>query len=293
MLQVSKGGYRTSSSTAITTFSDNYREPGFNQLEPLVFDFLEADRIYILIRKRVDLTETLFADIKEEDFVQTDVTPIVVDSTNNESIPASIQPVSYDGFGAADQHLLLLVITNCFDINSPSSRVKSMDCFIQDQNDFIRFRVRVGDSGKAFHYLVIDNNNFSNRSTYSISGLEAVVKVGGATDVYMLFSPYAYLKESFNNDFDFSYPLESVYYTRQKTFNDEGFYFSIDSTNNPSFLDNIGLVNVPGYDKACVLLVDKHIYQYLQFLRSEAYIRIKVTGKISGSVDYFKVYLVQ
>lgn len=289
MLQVSKGGYRTSS-TAITTFSDNYREPGFNQLEPLVFDFPEADRIYILIRKRSDSIGNSFEVIDKEDFI-----PIVVDSTNNESVPASMQLVSYDGFGIDDPYssTLLLVITNCFDINFPSSRVKSMDCFIQDQNDFIRFRVRVGDSGKAFHYLVIDNNNFSNRSTYSISGLEAVVKVGGATDVYMLFSPYAYLTESFNNDFDFSYPLESVYYTRQKTFNDEGFYFSIDSTNNPSFLDNLGLVNVPGYDKACVLLVDKHIYQYLKLLRSEAYIKIKVTGKISGSVDYFKVYLVQ
>jgi hypothetical protein len=310
MLQVSLGGHRLASTTEITMFDDNYQEPGFIKIEPLIMSLPEADRIYILIRQRADVTGSTFSELGIADLTPTitdstnnESVPTITDSTNNESVPAIIDIVSYDNFGIDDPYdsTLLLIITNCFSISSPTNRVRSMDCFIKHTNgDFIRFRVNVGDSGKLFHYLIIDNNDFANRGTSTMSGLEAVVKVGGSTDIYMLVSPYAYLKESTNGQGDFSYPIDSVYYTRQSTFNDEDFEFSIDrdqcfvdNASLNSFLSNIQIINVPSYSKTGVLLIDKYIYNYLTSLRTEAYITIKVIGKVSGLIDYFKIYLVQ
>lgn len=306
MLQVSMGGYFKSPDKELTNvYTPAYYEPGFlSSSEPLVFTFPEADRIFILIRKRADNSGNSFTQLVPSNFDSylsgTKLTSniVVTDSTKNALVPAHIDINNVSNWIDSSLYSpVVLVITNCFNIITPSPRVRAMDCFIRDNSDgdFICFRVLCGDSNKLFNFLVIDSNNLQNRNVFSSAGREAVIKVGGNSDNYLLFSPYAYLKEVEDGQGDFSYPFESIYYKRQEAYNDEGYNFSIDNSYHmtDSFIaDNISVFNALGYDKAGVLMVDKYIYQYLSIMRKEVFIDIKVVGKVSGNIDYFRVYLV-
>lgn len=309
MLQVSLGGYLNSENTDPTVFTPVYYEPGFlSTMEPLVFSVPESDQIYILIRKRSDSTGDNFTQLVPSDFEPYSPSSItgdessynlrVIDTTNNQPVPAYVQVNPYLNWNDREDYSpLVLVITHCFNLVTPSARVRSIDCFIRypDDGSFIRFRITTSDSSRLFSYLIIDSNNLQDRPTFSASSRESIIKIGGNTDNYLLFSPYAFLKEVDNGQGDFSYPLESIYYQRQESYNDEGFVFSIDDsyiTTKPWIYDNISVFNVPGYDKACVVLIDKNIYRYLTLMRDEVFISIKVVGKSSENIDNFKVYLV-
>jgi len=302
MLQVAIGGYRT----APASFNDShfetnpaYKEPSFLALsEPLVFSSTpECDQLFVLVRKRADLTSSTFTSINPSD-----LSIVVTDATNGQIVPASLVANTsgssyyhsgWNNTGSRTFTPVIGVITNSLNYSNPVTRVRALDVMIKEVGDtaFIRFRILILDSDKLFHFINIDVDNIAGRSTFSAASRQAVIRIGGASDTYMIFSPYAYLRETTKDNSDFSYPIDSIYYQRQKTFNDEGFIFSIEYKNHSWLLDNISLINVPHYDKAAILLVDKHIYSDFAQSVTSAFITIKVYGKISEQIDYFKVYL--
>jgi hypothetical protein len=307
MFQVAIGGYNTSPNTFdLATFIDpaTYREPGGVGSfigEPLTFSDIDVcDQLYLLIRKRGSVEGTF----EEIDYENLSIS--VTDVTNGMSVPAFIT-INSSSFYHADWNgdssvegdgglfnPVIGVITNCFNYLSPVSRIRAMDCMIKEivGTDFIYFRLLVNDTGKNFNYIIVDVNNMSSRENFSSQSREAIIKMGSATDLYMLFSPYAYLKEVDSSaKYDFSYPLGSVYYKRQETFNNEGYEFSLVFPSHSWISENMSLINVPGCDKAAAVLIDKHIFKYLATVDSTPSINFKITGKTSEIVDYFKVYL--
>jgi len=259
------------------TFSLSYYEPGFNLLSPLEFEFPRCDRLSLSIRKRADDTETLFNSIPYDTFEVT-----VIDPTNGETIPHTLENDT--------ETTLVLTITNAITLNNPTVRVRVIDVYVKDNaNDFIKFRVLVDDQDKSFHYIFVDTNDISGRNSVTVQGRDIYVTVKASSDHYVLFSPYAYLKESTISDYDLSYPLNTVFYTRQDTYNNEDYFFSISSYSHAFIGDVVSVMNVPLYHKAGVLLVDNRIYKDIIEAGINPYVEIAVVGELSGISDVFKI----
>ena len=290
MLQVSLGGYKNIRENQLV-YDDNpvYYEPGFNIMSPLEIEVPEADQIYTLIRKRTNGAGTVFGAI-----TASELTIEVKDVTTGESIPATITSNTYNTSWNPESQVKIGLITNCIDVNNPTTRVRVLDCFIKDTtiNDFINFRLLVSDSNKSFYYIAVDSSNINNRSVFSAFGKEAHLNINEDSDIYLLFSPFAYLKEVTKKEkTDFSYPLNSIFYQRQGVYSKEDFDFSIYNYSSSQIIDNISLVNVPYYKKAAVLLIDNHLYDSLldTSLNQSSYISIKVVGVLSGIEEIFRV----
>lgn len=290
MLQVAYGGsVVTEDGSYVYDYEDMpvYYEPGFNLIEPLVISSITADVIYILLRKRIDSTGNSFEDISLSDIEAT-----VIDSTNGESLQFSIvdanNGIYYGGWDidSSEYSPLVIAIQSEIDLKNPIRKVRVIDCCVRDKNDndFICFRIIENDSTGFFHYLHIETEKMSNRKKYTSIGNDIYVKIGYDSDGYILFSPYNYLKEVSNSyDKDFSYPLNTVFYKRQYSYNDEEYDFEIISYNR-GFLQNVvSLMNVPNFHKAAIVLIDKYLYAELSNNADvSSYIVVKATGKSSG-----------
>jgi hypothetical protein len=277
------------------TLVDNpiYYEPGFNLMSPLEIESSKADYIYLLVRKRSDGTGSIFEEILTDNLTFT-----AKDATNGEPLITQIElnnlNTSWDPpHPLVDpEDLILLTIENQLDPSDPSLRVRIMDCYIKDTSDntFLSFRVTVNSDNEIyFYYIPVERSNISDRNTFSAASREAFVKMSGASDFYILFSPYAWLKEDTKDKADFSYPENSIYYRRQKTYNEEDFTYSLVAYNYSFVPDLISVMNVPGYRKAGIILVDNLLYRNLIEQQSSAYADISIVGELSGIVDTFKV----
>lgn len=293
MYQVAVGGYYDASE-GIDQFYDNpvYYEPGFRPMEPLILDVVEADRIYILVRKRLNAAETDF-----DSLVTSNLIVEATDATNGENVPAVIYDNNIHDEWNTDPSFtpLVLYLDAGLDINNPVMKVRTIDCTITDitDNTFISFRVNVPDSGLYFHYIIADIYRLDERYSFTAVGREAYVPVSDKGDSYILFSPFAYLSETNKESSDFSYPLNSVYYKRQQTYNNEDFYFTLGSTNYNFVLDQISLINVPNFRKVAVLHVDSNMYSKLQQTGAVAYVNVVVRGEMSDYEDTFKINFIR
>ena len=157
----------------------------------------------------------------------------------------------------------------------------------------ISFRVTVSDDGNFFHYIPFYINDLKSRYSNTAIGRQAYFKVKNNTDGYILFSPYAYLVEVEKDDINvsFSYPLESIYYKRQETYNDESFYFEISAYSHSFVEEGVSLINIPSYQKAAVLHIDSYMYTKLVELGDNAFVDISIQGILSGIVDTFRIFL--
>lgn len=290
MLQVAYGGYYEPGE-GVTQFVGDpvYYEPGFNIMTPLELQGSKSDYFYLLLRKRANADGTDFSEV-----VPSNLSISVSDATTGDGLITNLTTNTvypdWDVNPSAIAPLVLRVV-NTFDSATPTISVRILDIYIRDttDNDFITLRVLINDEGRYFHYIPVGTNTISSRNTFTIIGREAYVKLNGATDHYVLFSPYAYLAESSKEDSDFSYPLDSVFYKRQKTYNDEGFSYSIGSYSH-SFVPNvISLMNVPGYSKAAVILIDRVCYNHLLEEGENASVTISIDGELSGMSDEFTV----
>ncbi|MHA1470755.1 MAG: hypothetical protein ACTSSP_09375, partial [Candidatus Asgardarchaeia archaeon] len=269
--------------------SPNYYEPGFNIMFPLEITSPKADRFYILIRKRLDEAETQWEDIQVTDFSIS-----VTDASNGEDVEYSLITNSvYGGWNddPSGSVPLVLDVINSIDLSNPTVRVRAIDCYIRDttDNDFIKFRVLVNDEDKYFHYIPVKVTDITNRSTYTSVGRDVYVRIESSSDYYVLFSPYAYLAEAAESQSDFSYPLNSIFYKRQTTFNDENYSFSISSYSHSFIQEVISVMNVPNFHKAGVILIDNIRYKYLISGGENAYVDIAISGQLSGISDTFRV----
>jgi hypothetical protein len=293
MLQVALGGYYLIS-TATSQLDDNpvYYEPGFNWMYPLERDVPLCDQIYMLIRKRSNAGGTTFYSLSATNF---DIT--VTDVSNNESIPSSIHTNSmHSHWNSTSPSYTPLVasIINSISLTDEITRVRVMDCYIKDKtdNDFISFRLSVSDANKYFSYIPVATGDMYDRHVYSAFGRSSLVKMDNSSDYYILVSPYAYIQEVSSSDkYDFSYPVECVYYKRQKTYNDEDFDFSLGVTSNDFLSDNISIMNIPGYEKVCVVHIDCYVYKKLQEIGDTAYFYVNIVGRLSEISDSFQIVL--
>jgi len=189
------------------------------------------------------------------------------------------------------------VITNTFDIEGSTARVVSMDTFISDNNDnaFIKLRVSVSDIGRLFYSIPLYTDKLGDRSKNSAAGTQSYFTADASYDGYVLFSPYSSFNEVEENSdvISFSYPLESIFYRRQKSYNDEDFNFNISSYSHSFVIDNVSLINIPGYRKMAALHVDANIHKELSNIATNAFINIDSEGTLSGVTDTFRVNFIR
>ena len=293
MFQVALGGY---SLTSVGAFFDDvpiYSEPGFTIMSPLEIEVSKCDIFYILVRKRSDTSGSQF-----ESLTVSNLTATVKDATNGVDIPSRLTVNDIYGIWDSDPSVffpLVLKIDNNINVDNINSRVRILDCYISDNtdNEFISFRTTINEDDNFFHYMPFYTSELKNRYSNTAIGRQAYFKVKNSTDGYMLFSPYAYLVEVEKDDINvsFSYPLESIYYKRQDTYNNEGFYFEISAYSHSFVEEGVSLINVPNYQKAAVLHVDSYLYTKLVELGDNAFVDISIQGILSGIIDTFRIFL--
>ena len=297
MLQAAFGGYYLIEDGRFE-YVDNlvYYEPGFNIMFPLEIQGPVSDEFYILLRKRSNNTGIVFDNISYGDFEET-----ISDATTGESVPYTLSDntlnLSWNNLPSSNPSSFaspfVLKITNVESLTNPVNRIRAIDCSIKyiTYNNFINFRVLIDDDSQSFHYIPIETNNLANRNTFTANGRDIYVSLNETTDHYILFSPYAYLKEVDEDESDFSYPIGSIFYRRQNTSNKENYLFSINAYSHSYIPDVISLLNVPGYHKAAVVLVDRMAYTHLALQGENAYLDISVIGELSGISDTFRINL--
>ncbi len=293
MLQAAFGGYFLVEGD-LTVFVENptYYESGFNIMSPLEISSPTADRIYILIRKRTDSLGSLSGTLDPNV-----ISANVVDATNDQSLPVLIFVNDINELwdvDPSDYTPLVIQIDNQLNIDNPRLKVRVIDCSIKDttDNSFINFRITVdndNDSSQYFHYIPVNRKTLVNRNTFTAFGREAYVTLSSDSDSYVLFSPYAWLKETTKGRSHFSYPQDSIYYERQDTFNKEDFDFSLSSWSHSFIEDQLSIMNIPGYKKAGIVVVDNMLYNHIVEEGSNVNATISVTGELSGISDTFKI----
>jgi len=280
MLQASMGDMllQLTGGDVTDTFSELYYEPGFNIMSPLEFEFPRCDRLSLKLKKRANEDGSSFSNINS-----TDMSLTVIDPTNGRSIPYTLSDEEDDQ--------LLLTIINALTLNDPVVRARSIDVYIKDttDDDFIIFRILVNDQHKYFHYIFISSNRMTDRNFLSAQGRDIYVTVNASSNYYLLFSPYAYLKESTSSEANFSYPLNTIFYKRQDSYNNEDYSFSMSSYSHTFVNNTVSIMNVPSYSKVGVLLVDNKLYKDIIEMGVNPYVEIAVVGEISGISDIFKV----
>jgi hypothetical protein len=250
--------------------------------------------LYLILRRRADIYGDSFDNIIPGQF-EASITDATTGNTVN-SIITNIDDDTYhyeswdDNPSVSDK--VIVVINNGMLIDTPTRRVRTLDCVIKDttDNSFIVFRIFIADSNLIFSYINIKNKYINDRPTISSQGTEVVIKVDGKTDQYLLLSPFAYLEETEEDSSNFSYPLGSIFYKRQQSKNREDFRFEIISYNYSPLLYNLSFFNIIGYQKVGVLLIDKNLYQDIQGLSENVYVDLRVTGLLSEISQTFRVF---
>ena len=290
MLQAAFGGYYLiESNSRVLVENPVYYEPGFNLMSPLEISSPEADRLYILVRKRVNTSGTIFN-------TSTNISAIVTDVTNGENLNVIVSDNNlYPAWNVEDPSSnspILMTITNQVDTVNNLLKVRTIDCHVKDisDNSSIDFRITVDDTNQYFHYISVDRKRISDRNTFSATVRQAYVQLNSTSDFYVLFSMSAWLKETTKNNADFSYPQDSIFYQRQDTYNNEDYSFEISTYSHSFISDLVSVMQIPSYDKVGILLIDNLLYKYVvEQQNSDFYIDILVEGQLSGITDTFRV----
>ena len=187
---------------------------------------------------------------------------------------------------------IVITIDNTPIIEKASTRIRLMDCLLLDKisNDFIRFRIAVEDSGKLFHYIALDHANIKDRETSSSGVRITSVNVNVKGDTHIILSPFSSFRESTNDISDFSYPLETVYYKRQSVYNNEDFYCDFQCS-DPEITPYLSIIPVYKYHKVWVLIITRHIADYMSTLTQVPFIDVTASGIISEITDTLRIYL--
>jgi len=141
--------------------------------------------------------------------------------------------------------------------------------------------------------LPINTNAISDRKTFSYVGRQSYLNIDGKGDVYVLLSPYAYIKETSKESADFSYPLDSIYYKLQNGSNQEGFSYNISSVSHDFVSNNVSISSVPQYRKTGLLLIDKYLYTTMSGVSDSIFLNVQTVGDYSEILDTFKINLVR
>lgn len=256
----------------------SYREPGFTQMSPLELEFPKSDQVAVKLRKRDGVGG--YSNISKATMEFT-----VVDPTNGQSIPY----IAADNGSAR----IDLTVTNALNLllTNAAVRVRVIDVNVRDtdDDDFITFRIIIDDDDRLLNYIFVDTNSMVERNASSSQGDDIYVSTKSGSDNYLLFSPYASIKETTSAKADFSYPLSTIFYKRQESYNNEDYSYSISLYSDTSMRSVVSLMNIPGYHKAGVLLIDNKMYTDILERGVNPYIDIAVVGELSGYSDTFRI----
>lgn len=278
MLQIAFKGYNNFEDD-ISAFYDDiiYYEPGYNRMSPIEFQSDKADKIFFLLKKRSDNTGNSFETINAENF-----SIKITDATNGENLEGNI-------YGSGSEELYISISSNK-DMFNYSNRIKVIECSIKENvtNNLITFRTYVDDDKKIIGYYQIAEDKVANRKTNSYLTKNVYLNLDSFSNYYVLLSPFRKLIETDEGKEDFSYPLDTIFYKRTKSYNEEEYDFEISKYSHNFLEDVISLMSVPNCRKAAVILIDKYIFNNLDKY-SDVYINLKTTGKISNLETIFKV----
>ncbi|KKM59935.1 hypothetical protein LCGC14_1546900 [marine sediment metagenome] len=283
MLQAGLGGYKdVVGNQTIYDVSPIFYEPGFNIMFPLELVVPEADQIYILIKRRTDTSGNFDTLSSIRGF-----SVVTKDATTGENIPSLIRTAStqYGGWNSTE---LSVVINNSINIYNPTERVRVLDVFVKDGNaNCITFRLTVDDSNKLFYYIPIGVNDVRNRPKFSAIGRTGIVSIKKASDTYMLISPFSSIYETEKLKASFSYPLNTIFYKKQETYNEEDFIFSFVGFSHSFVEECVSFMNIPNYSKVAVLLIDKYLYTNLTQTSEAVSLTIRANGVLSDINETF------
>jgi len=294
MLQAAFGGFTLLEDSSTTIVDDLiYYEPGFNLISPLELSVPKSDSIFILIRKRDDssngfdntlTSNSLSVTVKDA----TNAEPLTVFTSNSDRSQWNDDPSSHSP--------VLLEIRNQIGVAAPAVlRVRVIDVEVQDtrDNSFISFRIIVEEDPEDLHfnYIPISRTIYSDRNTFTAAGRIIYMTLRSDSDAYIIVSPYAWVAETTKDLSEFSYPPDAAYYKREITYNNENFDFSLQSLSDNFVDEYISIVNVPGYKKVGLILIDNAIYNNIKELKRSINFTVSVVGELSGIEDTFTVNL--
>jgi len=294
MLQVAFGGYTLMEDDS-TEYVDNptFYEPGYNIMFPLELSIPKSDSIFILIRKR-DSGSTGFDD----SLLPSRLSISAKDATNGEPLTAALSVSTYNPWNddpSSNIPILAEIKNQISPLAPPILRVRVIDLEIKDtvDNSFINFRIIVEEDPTDLHfnYIPVSRTTYANRNTFTAASRLVYMTLRNDSDAYILVSPYAWLAETTKEMSDFSYPPDTSYYKRENTFNSEDFTFTLQSWSHEFVGENISVINIPGYRKVCLILIDNDIYNSMKEIQRGINFTISVTGELSGIEDTFTVNL--
>lgn len=271
--------------------SSNFFEPGFNLLFPLEFQVSATiDTHYILLRKRSDASGNFFENISPSDYSVT-----VVDDTTNQPLTASISTNTiYSNWNENFNIDPLVVTINGVDDTEgdASCRIRAIRVYIKnnDTDEFIIFRILTLDDSQSFSYMIFDNQRNAGRPRSSQIGTRAILDVA-STGSYMLLTPAVNFSETTSSLADFSYPEQSIYYSLDKTYNNEKYIWSISNVSDAAINDVAVISPVPNYPAVGVLRVDAFVSKAIDMLSGQSYLDITALNYTSNAEDIFRVYL--
>lgn len=321
MLEVALGGYLVINSDGTYSRSiesydvDVFDSPTTDPIGPVSFNLLvNADETYVLLQKR---ELSIFSEID-----MTNLTIKAIDSTNGREVeayflsseyyldewknpwanpsynPSFYDPSQYDYNPSSGYYdPIVIVIKHQTDYTNLTKKVSSVKCFVSDSSDnsFINFKVNITNNQGSFHYLYIKEDRRSERNSSSQYGNEIILKLSSDSSSYLIVSPYEGLNEvSSSEPYDFSYPLGTIFYKRQNTYNEEEYVTEITSYSN-GFLQpsQFNLFPISKYHKCFVLLIDKHLYNVVSQKNINYYIIVEITGKRTGIKKQLKIRFIR
>jgi len=294
MLQAAFGGY-TLMEDGSTEYVDNptFYEPGYNIMFPLELSIPKSDSIFVLIRKRDSSL-----DGYDDNLVPAQLSATAIDATNGEPLLAIISTSTYDPWNdnpSSNTPMLIEIKNQISEVAPPVLRVRVIDLEVKDLSDngFIKFRIIVEEDPTDLHfnYIPVSRTTYTNRNTFTAASRSVYMTLRNDSDAYILVSPYAWLAESTKELSDFSYPPDSSYYKRETTFNSEDFTFALQSWSHDFVEEDISVMNIPGYRKVCLILIDNDIYNNMKAIQRGINFTISVIGELSGIEDTFTVNL--
>lgn len=298
LLQVAYGGYALVDPDIESKESLVYSEPGFTVNNSIEFAIDKADQIYFIIRKRADIYGSTFETIDRSYFIVS-----AVDSTLNVELNVFIDNFSssntyYDAAwedGLLDTQKVILAIDSGTSVAPNENRIRVIDCQIKDRRDnsVIFFRVLVDDANKVFYYLSVQSNEIGQRDTFATAGSSILKNIDGKADSYVLISPFASFNEVDKGEHGFAYPLNTIFYNRQTTYNQENFAYQITGFSHIAIEDDVSVKNIPGYPRMGVVTIDRGLYSNLAGLTGSAYVIVEARGLVSEMRDNFIINFVR
>ena len=88
---------------------------------------------------------------------------------------------------------------------------------------------------------------------------------------------------------DFAYPLNTIFYKQQETYNQEDFAYQITRYSSEILQNSVRVKNIPGYPQMGVIIMDRGLYEDMSGLGGSVSVDVEARGLISEMRDTFRI----